>query len=67
MIKLVGVFLLGVYVGQEYKNIPSITKNTNNIYTLLTKTEIYNILSRDYKKVVDNNDKKNSDTDTTWF
>jgi hypothetical protein len=52
MIRLIGGFLLGVYVGQEY-NFPSITKNTNNIYTLLKKTEIYNILSRDYKKVVD--------------
>lgn len=62
MIRLIGVFLLGVYVGQEYKNIPSITKNTNNIYTLLKKTEIYNILSRDYKKVVDD-EKENK----KWF
>jgi hypothetical protein len=62
MIRLIGVFLLGVYVGQEYKNIPSITKNTNNIYTLLKKTEIYNILSRDYKKVVDDEKKNNK-----WF
>ncbi len=54
--------MLGVYVGQEYKNIPSITKNTNNIYTLLKKTEIYNILSRDYKKVVDDEKKNNK-----WF
>ena len=54
--------MLGVYVGQEYKNIPSITKNTNNIYTLLKKTEIYNILSRDYKKVVDDEKEKNK-----WF
>lgn len=62
MIRLIGVFLLGVYVGQEYKNIPSITKNTNNIYTLLKKTEIYNILSRDYKKVVDDEKENNK-----WF
>jgi hypothetical protein len=59
MLRLIGVFLLGVYVGQEFKNIP----NTNNIYETLKKTEIYNIVSRDYKKVVDDDEKENK----KWF
>lgn len=63
MIRLIGVFLLGVYVGQEFKNIPNINKHTNNIYETLKKTEIYNILSRDYKKVVDDDEKENK----KWF
>lgn len=67
MIRLIGVFLLGIYVGQEYKNIPSITKNTNNIYILLKNTEIYNILSRDYKRVIDNNNNDNDKEGGRWF
>jgi hypothetical protein len=63
MLRLIGVFLLGVYVGQEFKNIPNINKHTNNIYETLKKTEIYNILSRDYKKVVEDDEKENK----KWF
>lgn len=48
--------MLGVYVGQEFKNIPNINKQ-------LKKTEIYNILSRDYEKVVDVDQKENK----KWF
>lgn len=55
--------MLGVYVGQEFKNIPNINKHTNNIYETLKKTEIYNILSRDYKKVVEDDEKENK----KWF
>lgn len=63
MIRIIGVFLLGVYIGQEYGNkIPNVSKKSLEIFELFKNTEIYGILSRDLSKIKDNeNDKKG------WF
>lgn len=64
MIRIVGVFLLGVYIGQEYgTNIPNINKKSIEIIEVLKQTEIYGMLSRDIKKI---NDEENKDK-KGWF
>lgn len=54
--RTIGVLLLGVYIGQEYNDIPKISKVSSRVVTLLSNTELYNMLSRDLKKI--NEDKK---------
>lgn len=63
MIRITFVFLLGVYIGQEYgNNIPNVGKKSLEIFELFKNTEIYGILSRDLNKIKDDgNDKKG------WF
>ena len=63
MMRITFAFLLGVYIGQEYGNdIPSVNKKTLEIIQIFRNTEIYGMLSRDIKKIKDNeNDKKG------WF
>lgn len=63
MIRITFVFLLGVYIGQEYgNNIPNVSKKSLEIFELFKNTEIYGILSRDLNKIKDDgNDKKG------WF
>jgi hypothetical protein len=54
MIKYIGVFLLGVYIGQEYGNdIPNVNKKAKELTVILKNTEIYNMLSRDLNKISD--------------
>lgn len=63
MIRIIGVFLLGVYIGQEYgKDIPNVNKKTLEIMQLFRNTEIYGMLSRDLEKIKDNEKDK-----TGWF
>jgi hypothetical protein len=64
MLRITAMFLLGVYVGQEYgNNIPNINKKSLEIIELFRHTEIYGMLSRDLKKI---NDKENEDK-SWWF
>lgn len=52
MIKYIGIFVLGVYIGQEYgSNIPNVNEKVKELSMILKNTEIYNILSRDLKKI----------------
>jgi Tfp pilus assembly protein PilP len=64
MIRIVGVFLLGVYIGQEYgNNIPNVSKKSLEIVELFRNTEIYGMLSRDLKKIKD----KEKEDKKGWF
>jgi len=47
VLKTVGVFLLGVYVGQEYgKTIPNVREKTIELYKDFQQTEIYQKLTK---------------------
>ena len=47
--KSIIVFLLGVYIGQEY-TIPNIKTESVKIYYIFTKSEFYNKLRNDFNK-----------------
>jgi hypothetical protein len=47
VIKTIGVFLLGVYVGQEYgRTIPNVRDKTVELYSEFQKTEFYQKLTK---------------------
>ena len=51
MLRTLFVFLVGVYVGQEYgDNIPNIKRYTNNILEKFKDTDIYKNISEEIKK-----------------
>ena len=63
-LRTLGVLLLGVYIGQEYNDIPKINRLSSNVVTLISNTELYNMLSRDLKKI---NEDKKKDNKGGWF
>jgi len=54
MIRLIGVFLLGVYVGQEFKNIPNINKQLKKQRYIIYYREIMKKLWMLIKKRIKN-------------
>ena len=51
MLRLIGAFLLGVYVGQEYgKQIPDVKDKTMELYSEFKRTELYKSLEEKLKK-----------------
>lgn len=48
---MLGAFLLGVYVGQEYgKQIPNVKDKTIELYSEFQQTELYKSLNEKLKK-----------------
>lgn len=51
MFRTIAVFILGVYVGQEYGNlIPNVKVKGEEFYDNLLETEFYKKISEDFKK-----------------
>jgi len=51
MLRLLGAFFLGVYVGQEYgKQIPNVKNTSLELYGEFQKTELYQSLDEKLKK-----------------
>jgi len=51
MLRTVFVFLVGVYIGQEYGNeIPSVKKYTNSMIDKFRTTDLYKKVCEDLKK-----------------
>jgi len=51
MFRTIAVFILGVYIGQEYGNvIPNVKIKGNEMFEEFTHTNFYKKLSEDFKK-----------------
>lgn len=46
----IGIFLVGVYVGQEYPQFPKIKEKATQCYDYVKKTDIYKTFKEDESK-----------------